>query len=98
MVGLSLQIDSTNPGALSLLKRISDYVDAPKLELRGIIKKGNIFYAHILLPDSGEVMFVKKIDIKNNFKVLDIDSRHKQVKLMQIHTKQKFTIQQISPG
>jgi len=98
MVRLSLQIDRTNPGALSLLKRISDYVDTPKLELRGIIKKGDVFYARILLPDSGEVMFVKKDDIKNNFKVLDIDSKHKRVKLMQIHTKQKFTIQQVSPG
>ena len=101
-VQLSLKIDpskKTNSTAHGLLKRISDYIGEPKLELRGIIKKGATTYARIYLPDEGKVEIVKKGGIikGTNIKVIDINPKLKQVHLAQIHTGRKSTLKRIRP-
>lgn len=97
MVRLSLQIDQNNPRALRLLNKISVYIETPKLKLRAIIKSGGVIYARIQIPESDKVVFVKEGDTVKNFKIIDIDAEEKKVRLMQIHTKHKFTIRQKSP-
>lgn len=95
-VQLSLKIDKNDTTALRLLKQISDYVDKPVLELRGIIKKGKAIYARLHLPATGRTVTVRKgrIVTNTNMKVIDIDPKLKQVRLIQIYTGEKLTIQQ----
>jgi hypothetical protein len=80
-----------------LFDKISEYVETPRLELRGMYKISGVLYARILLPDRGEQYTVKKGDTVKNFKVINIDSKQKQVHLVHIHTGQKTTIQHAKP-
>jgi tetratricopeptide (TPR) repeat protein len=95
MVRLSMRIDRKNAVAIDLMKEISEYVEIPKLKLKGIITSGDTNFAQIQLPGSGKGWLAKKgdiIGIGKNCKVINIDSDQKQVKLLQIHSKTLFTI------
>jgi hypothetical protein len=96
-VRLAMQIDPTNPRALRLLKRISLYVETPKIDLLGIVTLGKTPYARIQLPNSRQVVTVKEGDTVRNFKVLDIDPAEKRVKILQLHTRQEFVVDQAAP-
>lgn len=100
MVRLSLRIDGKDTRSLRLLNEITTYVEIPRLELRGIMRRGKVFYARIRYVDSGRwlIKSMKEGDTIKNFKVVDIDSAQKRVELQQIYSGQKFTIQQASPG
>ena len=93
-VRLSMRIDRKNPTAIRLMNQISNYIETPKVKLRGIIKSSGTTYAQIQLPDTRKVVLVKKGDTVRNFKVIDIDAVGKVVELRQIHTGKRFPISQ----
>ena len=96
-VQLSLHIDEKKPRALRLLKKISLYVEVPRLQLGAIIKRSGMLHAQIKLLDGNKVVFMKEGATEKNFRVLDIDQTAKRVDLVQIHTGQRFTIRQPRP-
>jgi hypothetical protein len=91
-VQLALKIDPTNSTALRLLEQLTLYVETPDLKLRGITKLGKAHYAIIQLPNSNQPQYVKEGETFRNVKVVDVNPDAKTVELLQIYTKQKFTI------
>lgn len=88
----SLRIDPANLRARRLLNLISTYVEVPDVRLRGIIKSGGVAIALIQLPQARSPEYAREGDVIKNFKILDIDSEARTVKLLQIHTKHEFTV------
>ena len=96
-VQLSLKIDPnpiTNPSAHRLFDKISQHVESPRLELRGIAMIRGKLLARIQLPGGGQPRPVREGEIVKNFKVIDIDPEQKSVLLEQIYTKERSTIHQ----
>lgn len=94
MVRLAMQIDRNNPHAIDLMDKILLYVEIPKLKLKGIIRSRGRNFAQVQLPDTGKVILAKEGDTIKNTKVTRIDVNQRKVELLQIYTKELFTISQ----
>ncbi|GAB4349319.1 MAG: hypothetical protein Kow0099_32320 [Candidatus Abyssubacteria bacterium] len=92
-VQLALKIDPTNSTALRLLEQLTLYIETPDIKLRGITRLGKAHYAIIQLPDSNQPQYVKEGETFRNIKIVDVNPENKTVQLLQIYTKQTFTIE-----
>lgn len=91
---LASKIDGKNPRTRSLLEGIANKVAAPKLELHGIATMRGKNSAKIKVLGPKSPIWVKEGQIIENYQVVDIDPGVKQVRLRQIHTGEKVTLQQ----
>lgn len=91
---LASKIDERNPRTISLLESIADKVAAPKLELHGIATMRGENRAKIKVLGPKNPIWVKDGQIIENYQVVDIDPGEKRVRLRQIYTGEKITLQQ----